>query len=61
MTGWIYAPVLCNVTIMYATSSTNESSVLSDVYFVALFQKFVFGSDFSLNISSLNNHCDKLI
>jgi hypothetical protein len=31
------------------------------VYFVASFQKFVSGSDFSLNISSLNNHCDKLI
>lgn len=55
MTGWIYAPVLCNVTIMYATSSTNESSVLSDVYFVASFQKFVSGSDFSLNINSFNN------
>jgi len=49
-----FAPVLCSVTIMYATSSTNDSSLLVVVYFVASFQK-VFSEDcFSVKICSLN-------
>ena len=49
-----YAPVLCRVTIMYATSSTNDSSLLIEVYFVALFQKLVSLDGFSVKICSLN-------
>ena len=37
-----YAPVRCSVTIMYATSSTNNSSLLAEAYFVAFFQNFSF-------------------
>ncbi len=56
-----YAQVLCNVTIMYATSSTNDSSLLTDAYFVASFQNVGFGNDFSLKICSLNNLFAKII
>ena len=50
------------VTNMYATSSTNDSSVLlTDVYFVASLQNVGSGNDFSLKISSLNDLCAKLI
>lgn len=56
-----YAPVLCNVTIMYATSSTNDSSLLTDAYFVASFQNVGFGNDFSLKICSLNDLFVKII
>ena len=37
-----HAPVRCSVTIMYATSSTNNSSLLAEAYFVAFFQNFSF-------------------
>ncbi len=53
-----YAPVLCNVTIMYATSSTNGSSLLADAYFVASFQNDAcsdgFTKDCSLNDYTIN-------
>ncbi len=49
-----YAPVLCSVTIMYATSSTKDSSLLTRVYCVALFQKVSPLYDFSLKVCSLN-------
>ena len=52
----IYAPVRCKVTIMYATSSTNDSSLLAEAYFVASVQKLLF--DFSsIVIVSNNNQC----
>ena len=49
-----YAPVRCNVTIMYATSSTNDSSSLAEAYFVAVFQNKPFLIDFSLIFCSVN-------
>ena len=56
-----YAQVLCNVTIMYATSSTNDSSLITDAYFVASFQNVGFGNDFSVKICSLNDLFAKII
>jgi len=56
-----YAAVLCKVTIMYATSSTNDSSQLTDAYFVASFQNVGFGDDFSVKICSLNDLYAKII
>ena len=40
---------------MYATSSTNDSSLLVDVYLVASFQKLDFWCDFSGKTCSLND------
>ena len=51
-----YAPVRCNVTIIYATSSTNDSSSLTEAYFVALFQNIPFLVDFSIIVCSVNNN-----
>ena len=55
------APVLCRVTIMYATSSTNDSSLLTEAYFVALFQKDGSRDVFSTKIGSLNAYDFHLI
>jgi hypothetical protein len=49
-----YAPVRCNVTIMYATSSTNDSSSLAEVYFVALCQNIPLLVDFSTIVCCFN-------
>ena len=49
-----YAPVRCNVTIMYATSSTNNSSLLAEAYFVALFQNTPLLVDFLTIFCSVN-------
>lgn len=50
-----YAPVRCNVTIMYATSSTNDSSLLAEAYFVASVQKLLFGFSSISNVSNSNH------
>ena len=50
-----YAPVRCNVTIMYATSSTNDSSSLVEAYFVALFQNTLLLVNFLTIVCSVNN------
>ena len=56
-----YAPVRCNVTIMYATSSTNDSSSLADAYFVALCQNTPVLEDFSIILCSVNNMTHRMI
>lgn len=56
-----YAPVLCNVTIQYAISSTKRSSLLIDAYFVALSQNVDSSLIFSENICSLNDSLFVLI
>ena len=56
-----YAPVRCNVTIMYATSSTNDSSSLVEAYFVALCQNTPVLEDFSIILCSVNNMTHKMI
>lgn len=56
-----YAPVLCNVTIQYAISSTKRSSLLIDAYFVALTQNAEFSLVLSENICSLNDSIFVLI
>ena len=50
-----YAPVRCNVTIMYATSSTNDSSSLAEAYFVASCQNTPLLVDFSIILCFVNN------
>ena len=49
-----YAPVRCNVTIMYATSSTNDSSSPVEVYFVTLCQNTPLLVDFSTIVCCFN-------
>ena len=52
----IYAPVRCKVTIMYATSSTKDSSLLIEAYFVALLQNVVFSECVSTNMGWFNDY-----
>ena len=56
-----YAPVWCSVTIMYATSSTKDSSSLAEVYFVASLQKLPSGFSLAVNVSNNKDYEPSLI
>lgn len=56
-----YAPVRCRVTIMYATSSTNGSSLLTDEYLVASAQKLLLGFSSIVIVSNKNKYNLNLI